>query len=130
PPRQYAETPMYGGDICAPIRTILASPWSRRPRASQAVRRDASGITSHLDKSIEKSPAPLVRLIYNARKRLKSTERMMHMTQLQYRQGDLLFILQEERPAVELTMRPSQVIVAGEATGHAHRLTGGSILET
>jgi hypothetical protein len=61
--------------------------------------------------------------------RLKSTERIIHMTQLQYRQGDLLFVLQEERPAVELTVRPSQVIVAGEATGHAHRLTGGSVLE-
>jgi hypothetical protein len=54
----------------------------------------------------------------------------MHMAQLQYRQGDLLFILQEERPAVELTVRPSQVIVAGEATGHTHRLTGGSVLES
>ena len=51
------------------------------------------------------------------------------MTQLQYRQGDLLFVLQEERPAVELAVRPGQVIVAGEATGHAHRLTGGSVLE-
>ena len=51
------------------------------------------------------------------------------MTQLHYRQGDLLFILQEEQPDVELTVRPSQVIVAGEATGHAHRLTGGSVLE-
>ena len=51
------------------------------------------------------------------------------MAQLQYRQGDLLFVLQEEQPDVELTVRPSQVIVAGEATGHAHRLTGGSVLE-
>ena len=51
------------------------------------------------------------------------------MAHLQYRQGDLLFVLQEERPAVALTVRPSQIIVAGEATGHAHRLTGGSVLE-
>jgi hypothetical protein len=51
------------------------------------------------------------------------------MSQLHYRQGDLLFVLQEERPAVELTVRPSLVIVAGEATGHTHRLTAGSILE-
>lgn len=51
------------------------------------------------------------------------------MAHPQYRQGDLLFVLQEERPAVALTVRPSQIIVAGEATGHAHRLTGGSVLE-
>jgi hypothetical protein len=51
------------------------------------------------------------------------------MSQLHYRQGDLLFIQQEEQPAVELTVRPSLVIVAGEATGHTHRLTSGSVLE-
>jgi hypothetical protein len=51
------------------------------------------------------------------------------MTSLQYRQGDLLFVLQEERPAVELAVRSSLTIVAGEATGHAHRLTAGSVLE-
>ena len=51
------------------------------------------------------------------------------MAQLQYRQGDLLFVWQEERPAVEVRVRPSLVIVAGEATGHAHRLTGGSVVE-
>lgn len=51
------------------------------------------------------------------------------MPQFQYRQGDLLFILQQARPALDLTVRPGQVIVAGEATGHAHRLTGGSVLE-
>jgi hypothetical protein len=51
------------------------------------------------------------------------------MLPLHYRQGDLLFILQDERPAIELTVRPGLVILAGEATGHAHRLTGGSVLE-
>jgi len=51
------------------------------------------------------------------------------MSQLHYRQGDLLFIQQEAQPAVELTVRQGLVIVAGEATGHAHRLTGGSVLE-
>ena len=51
------------------------------------------------------------------------------MSQLHYRQGDLLFIQQEALPAVELTLRQGLVIVAGEATGHAHRLTGGSVLE-
>jgi hypothetical protein len=49
--------------------------------------------------------------------------------QLQYRQGDLLFILQEAQPDAELTVRPGLVIVAGEATGHAHRLTSGAVLE-
>jgi len=48
---------------------------------------------------------------------------------LQYRQGDLLLIQQDTRPAVNLVQRPGTVIVAGEATGHAHRLTGGTILE-
>jgi hypothetical protein len=47
----------------------------------------------------------------------------------QYRQGDLLFVRQESRPAGNLVVRPSLVIVAGEATGHAHRLTTGTILE-
>ena len=46
-----------------------------------------------------------------------------------YRQGDLLFLLQETRPAVALVERPGLVIVEGEATGHAHRLTAGVILE-
>jgi hypothetical protein len=56
-------------------------------------------------------------------------ERILLMTQPQYRQGDLLFIFQEARPAVELAVRPGLVIVAGEATGHTHRLTAGSVLE-
>jgi hypothetical protein len=51
------------------------------------------------------------------------------MTQPQYRQGDLLFILQETRPEESLVVRPGMVIVAGEATGHAHRLTAGAVLE-
>lgn len=49
---------------------------------------------------------------------------------LHYRQGDLLFIRQDTRPEADLTPRQSKVIVAGEATGHAHRLTAGTILET
>jgi hypothetical protein len=48
---------------------------------------------------------------------------------LHYRQGDLLFIQQDTRPEANLVERPGNVIVAGEATGHAHRLTGGTILE-
>jgi hypothetical protein len=48
---------------------------------------------------------------------------------LHYRQGDLLFVLQDARPDLNLTARQSNVIVAGEATGHAHRLTTGAVLE-
>jgi hypothetical protein len=33
------------------------------------------------------------------------------------------------RPVGDLAVRPGLVIVAGEATGHAHRLTAGTILE-
>jgi hypothetical protein len=42
-------------------------------------------------------------------------------------QGDLLFVRQDTRPAVALIARPGTSIVAGEATGHAHRLTAGTI---
>ena len=48
---------------------------------------------------------------------------------LHYRQGDLLFLWQETRPSVDLNVRQSNIIVAGEATGHAHRLQSGTILE-
>lgn len=51
------------------------------------------------------------------------------MPQTQYRQGDLLFILQKTRPDAPLEERPGSVIVTGEATGHSHRLLGGTILE-
>ena len=47
----------------------------------------------------------------------------------QYRQGDLLFVRQDTRPEATLTARQSNVIVTGEATGHAHRLQAGTILE-
>lgn len=46
---------------------------------------------------------------------------------LHSRQGDLLFVRQDARPAATLTTRQSAVIVAGEATGHAHRLQSGTI---
>jgi hypothetical protein len=42
---------------------------------------------------------------------------------LHSRQGDLLFVQQETRPETDLTPRQGDVIVSGEATGHAHRLT-------
>ena len=48
---------------------------------------------------------------------------------LHYRQGDLLFVRQEAQPDQPLTPRQSNVIVEGEATGHAHRLASGAVLE-
>jgi hypothetical protein len=48
---------------------------------------------------------------------------------LQYRQGDLLFVLQETPPEGNLVTRPGLVILTGETTGHSHRLTAGQILE-
>jgi len=48
---------------------------------------------------------------------------------VQYRQGDLLFVQMETLPEGDLVKRPSLMIVAGEATSHAHRLTAGTILE-
>lgn len=51
------------------------------------------------------------------------------MRQPQHRQGDLLFILQQNPPNVHLEERPDLVILEGEATGHAHRLTSGAVLE-
>ena len=48
---------------------------------------------------------------------------------LHYRQGDLLFVQQDTPPETRLTARQGNVIVMGEATGHAHRLQAGTILE-
>ena len=48
---------------------------------------------------------------------------------LHHRQGDLLFVRQDARPETDLTARPGHVIVIGEASGHAHRLTAGAVLE-
>jgi hypothetical protein len=56
-------------------------------------------------------------------------ERVIACMALHARQGDLLFLWQEIRPAVDLSTRQSNVIVAGEATGHVHRLQAGAILE-
>ena|SRR5579864_135351 len=49
---------------------------------------------------------------------------------IMYRQGDVLFVKVEAPPDEVLTERKSPVIVEGEVTGHAHRLTRGRILET
>ena len=47
----------------------------------------------------------------------------------QHRQGDVLFVKIAELPEETLVQRKSRVIVEGESTGHAHRLTIGAILE-
>jgi hypothetical protein len=53
------------------------------------------------------------------------------MAQKMYRQGDLLFIRIEKLPRKNRLMRiKSNVILRGEATGHSHRLVGGSLYAT
>jgi hypothetical protein len=49
--------------------------------------------------------------------------------QTHQRQGDLLFVRQDTRPEAALTARQGNVLVAGEATDHAHRLQVGTVLE-
>jgi len=46
----------------------------------------------------------------------------------QFRQGDLFFQRIDKLPK-GLRKRTNNVILEGEATGHAHRLMGGTILE-
>ena len=46
----------------------------------------------------------------------------------QYRQGDLLFVKRDIIPK-HAKKRSSQVIVAGEVTGHVHELEHGSIFD-
>jgi len=46
-----------------------------------------------------------------------------------HRQGDVLFVKVADLPP-ELVERKSDVVVEGEATGHAHRLTAGQIWQT
>jgi hypothetical protein len=48
---------------------------------------------------------------------------------MQHRQGDVLFTKIAELPEETLVQRTGHIIVEGEATGHAHRLTVGVILE-
>lgn len=50
-------------------------------------------------------------------------EKMMH------RQGDVLFVKVAELPS-GVVERKNDVLVEGEATGHAHRLTEGQIWQT
>lgn len=48
---------------------------------------------------------------------------------IMHRQGDVLFLKVADLPAA-LIERKSDVLVEGEATGHAHRLTEGQIWQT
>jgi hypothetical protein len=53
----------------------------------------------------------------------------MEKALLMHRQGDVLLVKIADPPA-ELIERQSDVLVEGEATGHAHRLTDGQIWQT
>jgi hypothetical protein len=48
---------------------------------------------------------------------------------IHYRQGDLLFVQLPTPPDAVLVQRESDIILMGEATGHAHRLTSGIVLD-
>lgn len=48
---------------------------------------------------------------------------------IMHRQGDVLFLKVADLPAA-LVERTNDVLVEGEATGHAHRLTAGQIWQT
>ena len=50
------------------------------------------------------------------------------MTHRMYRQGDLLFTTIDQLPE-GLSLQDDNVIVRGEATGHAHRLQAGRVLQ-
>lgn len=47
----------------------------------------------------------------------------------QYRQGDILFVKVDEIPK-GAKPKKTDIIVEGEATGHAHRIVNGQILES
>ena len=47
----------------------------------------------------------------------------------EYRQGDVLLIKVDQIPK-DAKPRKSNIIVEGEASGHAHRIVNGTILET
>ena len=48
---------------------------------------------------------------------------------IMHRQGDVLFVKVEALPTEPLTERKTAIIVEGEATGHAHQLVQGRILQ-
>ena len=51
------------------------------------------------------------------------------MIQMKYRQGDLLFEKMDKVPKGRRKVRKDNIILRGEATGHAHRLKGGELFE-
>jgi hypothetical protein len=53
----------------------------------------------------------------------------MDKNSIMHRQGDVLFLKVADLPAA-LIERQSDVLVEGEATGHAHRLTEGKAWQT
>lgn len=53
----------------------------------------------------------------------------MEKASVMHRQGDVLFVKIADLPA-ELIKHQSDVLVEGEVTGHAHRLTAGQIWQT
>ncbi|HEU5378635.1 MAG TPA: hypothetical protein VFV38_24710 [Ktedonobacteraceae bacterium] len=53
----------------------------------------------------------------------------MEEKRVMHRQGDVLFVKVADLPA-ELVERKSDVLVEGEATGHAYRLTEGQVWQT
>lgn len=53
----------------------------------------------------------------------------MEKAVVMHRQGDVLFVKVAELPAA-LVEHKSDVLVEGEATGHAHRFTEGQIWQT
>ena len=50
------------------------------------------------------------------------------MSQEMYRQGDVLFVKVEKIPK-KAKKASTDVIVEGEATGHAHRIVGGELFQ-
>jgi hypothetical protein len=53
----------------------------------------------------------------------------MEEKSIMHRQGDVLFVKVSDLPP-ELIEHKSDVLVEGEATGHAHRLTEGHVWQT
>ncbi|HLG75257.1 MAG TPA: hypothetical protein VKX46_02510 [Ktedonobacteraceae bacterium] len=53
----------------------------------------------------------------------------MDQKMIMHRQGDVLFVKVAD-PPVALVERRTDILVEGEATGHAHRLTAGQIWQT
>jgi hypothetical protein len=63
------------------------------------------------------------------RRHSDSPERTLACMQTPHRQGDLLLVRQTSQPEAELTTLKRAVMVAGKATGPAHRLLSWTLLE-